>query len=270
MTNYEIYVFVLCVIVFTMFTSIFTYVIVEMTKMRLKMIANGLEDEVIIKEQQAKAKVSVGSIIVTVISLLLCLALIVAFIFSMYMHVTKNKAPNGIPSLKVVKSSSMASVNEKNKYIAGLGLTDQIQTFDVIVTRHLPEEEDLGLYDIVVYKQNDTYIIHRIVGIEEPNAEHPNCRHFLLQGDAVANPDQFPVLYSQMQGIYEGERIPYVGSFILFMQSPAGWLCIILVLFAMITTPILEKKLREAAQERLQVIGYADVPVNEEDESDKV
>ena len=76
----------------------------------------------------------------------------------------------------------------------------------------LPKEEDLKLYDIVVYKQDDIYVVHRIVGIEEPNEKHPNERYFLLQGDAVDSPDRFPVKYSQMQGIYTDEKIPFVGS----------------------------------------------------------
>ena len=126
----------------------------------------------------------------------------------------------------------------------------------MIVTHHLPEENELELYDIVVYKQEDVYVIHRIVGIEEPNAKHPDCRHFLLQGDAVMNPDQFPVLYSQMQGVYKGERVPFIGSFILFMQSPAGWLCVLLVLFVIIITPILEKKLDSEEKARLNEIGF--------------
>ena len=98
-------------------------------------------------------------------------------------------------------------------------------------------------------------IIHRIVGIEEPNANHPGKRHFLLQGDAVDRPDKFPVLYSQMQGIYEGNRIPFVGSFILFLQSPAGWLCVLLVIFSMIVTPIVEKKLKEAKEKRISAFS---------------
>ena len=43
---------------------------------------------------------------------------------------------------------------------------------------------------------------------------------FLLKGDANENNDRFPVLYSQMTGIYKNERIPFVGSFILFLQAP--------------------------------------------------
>ena len=76
--------------------------------------------------------------------------------------------------------------------------------------------------------------------------------YFLLQGDAVEAPDRFPVLYGQMRGIYRGNRIPFVGSFILFMQSLAGWLCVFLIVFAMIATPLLERKLQRAKDERLE------------------
>ena len=254
MTNYEIYVFILCSIVFTMFTVLFAYIISLLTKMRLKMIEHGLEDEEIIENSKKKKRSCLSTIIGTVLSLIICVFLSVAFAFSLYMNATEGKAPNGIPSLKVVKSSSMATANEKNKYLAENNLTNQLQTFDIVITHHLPKEEDLKLYDIVVYKQGDNYIIHRIIAIEEPNEKHPNSRHFLLRGDSVPNSDPFPVLYSQMQGIYEGERIPYVGSFVLFMQSPAGWLCIILVLFAIFATPVLEKKINESIKARYELI----------------
>ena len=97
--------------------------------------------------------------------------------------------------------------------------------------------------------------MHRIVGIEEPNTYHPNEKYFLMQGDAVGSPDRFPVLYSQMKGIYKGEKIPFIGSFILFMQSPAGWLCLLLIVGAMICTPILEKKLLNARKERFLLLS---------------
>ena len=97
-------------------------------------------------------------------------------------------------------------------------------------------------------------IVHRIVEIEEPNEAHPDCRHFRLQGDAVDSPDRFPVLYEQMRAIYRGERTPFIGSFILFMQSPAGWLCILLIVVAMIAAPLLDKLLGDARKARLLLI----------------
>jgi hypothetical protein len=189
------------------------------------------------------------------VSLLICLALFFVFAFSVYMNATEDKAANGIPSLQVVKSDSMSRKNPANTYLTENGLDNHLQTFDIIVCRHLPPEEELQLYDIVVYRQDDIHVVHRIVGIEEPNEQHPDQRYFLLQGDAVDRPDRFPVLYSQMQGIYTGQRLPFAGSFVLFMQSPAGWLCFILVIYAMIATPLVERKILAATQARLEEIS---------------
>ena len=55
-----------------------------------------------------------------------------------------------------------------------------------------------------------------------------------------------------MRAIYRGERTPFIGSFILFMQSPAGWLCTLLVVVALIAAPVLDKKL--ATERKLRLI----------------
>ena len=117
-----------------------------------------------------------------------------------------------------------------------------------------PSQEDLKLYDIVVYEVDGVLLVHRIVQIEEPNQAHPNERWFLCQGDAVDAPDRFPVKYSQIRAIYRGERVPFVGSFVLFMQSPAGWLCIILIVGAIVATPIIEKKIQREKDARCYVL----------------
>ena len=255
MTSFEIYVFSLCAIVFTLLVAMFSYLIYTITKQELELIRSGLRDEKIQAEYEkiSSSGYRVGLWVSRVLSLLLCLAFAAVFAGALYIRANEDRPANGIPSIKVVQSSSMAEKNEKNKYLFENKLNDQINMFDLILCRHLPAEEDLELYDIVVYKQDDMYVIHRIVGIEEPNEKHPNERHFLLQGDAVARPDVFPVLYSQMQGIYEGTRIPYIGSFVMFLQSPAGWLCMLLVIFAMIAAPIVEGILSKAKRDRLGI-----------------
>ena len=48
----------------------------------------------------------------------------------------------------------------------------------------------------------------------------------------------------------------FVGSFVFFMRSPAGWLCVVLVLIAIIATPIVEKKIRKESLLRLHDLGY--------------
>ena len=127
--------------------------------------------------------------------------------------------------------------------------------FDLIVTHAPPAEFDLKLYDIVIYEYDGVHIIHRIVGIEEPNEVHPNSRIFTLQGDAVGFPDREPVEYSQIKAIYYGERVQFIGSFVFFMKSPAGWLCVLLILFAIIATPIVENKIQKESIMRLRQIG---------------
>ncbi len=256
MTNFEIYVFILCFIVFSLLTAMFTYLITSITKMELELIQHGHRDEAIKKELNKKKKGNQAFLWVNrIVSLLLCVIFVTAFFFAVYVQMAEDRPANGIPSIKVVKSESMAKKNPENTYLFDNELNDQIRMFDVVVCNHLPAEDELKLYDVVVYKQDDIYVIHRIVGIEEPNEKHPDERHFLLQGDAVERQDKFPVLYSQMQGIYEGNRIPFVGSFILFLQSPAGWLCVLLVIFSMIVTPIVEKKIKEATEKRISAFS---------------
>ena len=259
MTGFEIYVFVLCLIVFVLLTAMFSYFIGHMAKTEIQFIRFGHRDEVIKKEKENELNKNknLSQVLLwsnRIFSLLLCLALIAVFIFAIYVNVTEDRAANGIPSIKIVKSESMAKKNSKNDYLFANNLNNQFQMFDVVICKHIPAEQELELYDIVVYKQEDIYIIHRIVGIEEPNEKHPGERHFLLQGDANERADQFPVLYSQMQGIYEGERIPFVGSFLLFLQSPAGWLCILLVVFGMIVAPIVEKIIENEKKKRLAIL----------------
>ena len=61
-----------------------------------------------------------------------------------------------------------------------------------------------------------------------------------------------------MKGIYTGDRIPMVGSFIMFMQSPSGWLCIILMVYAIIAVPIIEKNIKKRIDARLILMGLVD------------
>lgn len=267
MTDFEIYVFILCLLVFVLLTGMFSYLIVVMLKQQLRLIRAGLEDTAIIKAyQQEKAKKTIFKVLESFVSLVICAVLLVAFLFSAYVKLREDTYVPGMPTLKVVSSSSMASKYEKNTYLFAHHLDDQVQLYDLLVTYPVPAEEDLKLYDIVIYEIEGQMVLHRIVGIEEPGVEHPDQRYFLCQGDALERPDRFPVLYSQIRGIYRGEKIPLAGNFVLFMQSPAGWLCILLTVFVIFVTPVMEKKLRTEEKKRLKQIGYLEEEVREASE----
>jgi signal peptidase I len=260
MTPYETYVFFLCLIVFVLLAGFSSFCIYMLVRMLIRLVRSGQEDRRVVREYysiEPQRGSVVDKILYFILTALMVGAFTVTFLFSQYVDVSENKYIESLPTFRVVQSSSMSEIHEKNSTISDLGLTDQFDTFDLIITHDMPAVEDIQLYDIVVYEVDDTLIIHRIIDIEAPNDKHPDEYYFATRGDAVPNADRYPVLYSQMKGIYRGERIPFVGSFILFMQSPAGWLCMIFVLAVTIITPIVEYKLKkEKARRAYRIRGW--------------
>jgi hypothetical protein len=258
MTDYEIYVFLLCLIVFLILTALSVVCLYIITKLTLRLIRGGLEDASILKEYEKnlkhKKRTKYLKLADVIFSGFICLVFVAMLAGALIIRGTEDTCCGAIPTYRVVLTGSMAEKNEKNHYLQKNNLNNQIQAFDLIRTEQLPGEMELKLYDIVVYEVDNILLVHRIVGIEEPNEDHPDCRYFLLQGDAVEAPDRFPVLYGQMRGIYRGDHIPFIGSFILFMQSPAGWLCVLLIVAATIATPILDGTLQKARAARLSLI----------------
>ena len=256
MTDFETYVFILCLIVFSLLTLLSIICVSTITHLWVKLIKNGLYDEKILKEHRKRLKKGMkrrSKFLDYAFSGTVCLLFAIFFLGSLAIQQNEDKTVGNIPVYRVVQTGSMAEKHSKNTYLEENEINDQIQIFDLIRTEKLPDEMDLELYDIVVYEVDGMLIVHRIVEIEEPNASHPDCRHFRLQGDAVEAADRFPVKYEQMRAIYTGTRIPFIGSFIFFMQSPAGWLCILLIVFAMIATPILEWSIERQKKKRLNI-----------------
>ena len=264
MNAFDIYTFILCFIVFAALTALFSVLIVSLVKMTVRMVRAGLEDERIIEEYEKMQKKKTGclpGIMDRVVSVLVCCILFVFFAFSLYVNFSGAPASDTLPTLSVVQSGSMSYKHEKNLHLYQNNLNDQFQTFDIVLLYKLPPVEELELYDVVSYEVDGVPIIHRIVDIQPPDATHEDY-YFLLQGDALESPDRYPVYYSQMRGIYRGEHVPFLGSLVAFMQSVAGYLCILLVIFGIVTVPILEKKVNAIKRERLIAIGKipADAP----------
>ncbi len=247
-----------CLIVFLLLGGLSTFAITLIVRMQTRLIRLGGEDVRLLhedmKRQESKTAYAIGRVVERVLSLVLCVVLLVILVLSLLSN--HGVASFGdMPAFRVVKSSSMAEKHEKNKHLFENDLNDQLQVMDLVLTQRLPDEFELALYDIVVYEVEGTLIIHRIVGIEEPNAKHPDCRHFVLQGDAIPITDRVPVLYSQMKAIYTGQRFANIGSFVAFFQAPAGWMCILAVVIYAVATPFVQKKLDEETSARLAILA---------------
>ena len=135
MSNYELYVFFLCFIVFTLLTALFTTMIVCIVKQSIRLIRCGEEDETIKKEyKRNKSRKSnrVAQVLNTGLSVLICVMMLVLFVFSICTKIGGCVWLGNIPSYKVVNSGSMSVKNEHNDYLFNNSLNDQIQTIDLI------------------------------------------------------------------------------------------------------------------------------------------
>ena len=252
LSGYDLYVFFLCLVVFVLLTVLSVMMLTVIVRLTVRVIRTGEEDENIRKEyMKAQKRGSKQGGFDRIVTLLLGLLFFSLFAFSIFINVQDKVTFHEIPVMKVVQSDSMAQKHNANGYLNQHNLNDQFATFDLIFIRKLPKEEDLKVYDIVVYEYEGTQIIHRIIEIK--TNESTGAKSYILRGDNVKYSDSASVTYSQMKGIYKGERIPYVGSFISFMQSPAGWLCILLIVIAFIATPIIERKIETEKRKRLYV-----------------
>ena len=260
MTGFEIYILVVCLIVYIMLAGVFSYMIARIFKLTLRVIIAGLEDkrikdEYIERKMKQKERVKGIKFVDVIVSFVVCMVMISIFSFSLYVNIAEDTYFNSVPTMRVVKSASMSKKHEKNSYLVANELDNQFDRFDLIFVYKAPDEFELELYDVVVYDIEGEKIIHIIVGIEEPNDRHPGERRFTLQGDANEYSDRYLVSYSQIEAIYKSNKIPFIGSFIFFMQSPAGYMCIILVVIAMIASYLIEQKIYEEERIRLEAMG---------------
>ncbi len=257
MTAFDIYIFTLSLLIIVLLTVVSIAIVIIIMKLSCKLIQSGAEDDKILAEvnkTQSKSE-TIWKFIDKVVSLIFSVLFLIAFVLSTMVACTKEISMGQIPVFRVVNSDSMSKKHEKNDYLIENNLNDQFDTFDLIITYDVPEEKDLKLYDIVVYRYDDMLVVHRIVQIVHTKE---NGTYYMLQGDNEPRVDVMPVYYDQMIAIYHGERIPFIGSFIKFMQSPAGWICIVLVIVAMFAGPYLDKKLEKERAKRLTIITSGD------------
>ncbi len=93
------------------------------------------------------------------------------------------------------------------------------------------EEGQIIAYNVTVKDDNGNPVeivkIHRIIGRDEGGI------NYLTKGDNTPAMDEFPVSPSYILGVYEGTRIPHLGSVFEFLQSQNGILiCLVIPMAA--------------------------------------
>lgn len=95
---------------------------------------------------------------------------------------------------------------------------------DVVVVGSVPAA-DVRAGDVITFRDRRSALTtHRVVGVETSDGE----RRFRTKGDANEDPDPAPVPAESVVGEVRF-TIPYVGHFVLFMNSRAGLLGLVIV-----------------------------------------
>jgi signal peptidase len=184
------------------------------------------------KETGRESKSGLMQKLVTGISILLCIVFSFMLICNMTIIIKGTLYPERPPSVlgitpMVVLSGSMSGDAE-----------DHIEVGDLIFVGKT-EAEELEVGDVIAFMEGKVVVTHRIIDIQR---DENGALLFTTKGDANNAQDQRPVTGSNLVGIYKA-RIPKVGDFALFLQTPMGMVLFIgLPLLAFIIYDIIRRQ----------------------------
>lgn len=169
---------------------------------------------------------------VAVIGLVLCVIFGFLLICNLTIIIKGTLYPEKPPAVlgitpMVVLSGSMSGEAE-----------DHIEVGDLIfVGKAEPGELKAG--DVIAFMEGDVVVTHRILEIR---TGEDGKLEFTTKGDANNAPDLRPVLEDHLVGIYKF-RIPKIGDFALFLQTPLGMILFIgIPLLAFIIYDIIRRR----------------------------
>ena len=148
------------------------------------------------------------------ISLNVLLVVLALFFVIGLVDKTINYSPLPIKSV-VIATGSMSTKNEKNEYLFENHLDNQIQVNDLIFLNKVDSLDEISLFDIICYRNEEgTQIVHRVVVINED--------YLLTRGDANEVNDDIKIKLDDIVGKYNNVKIAGVGAITFFLSSDYG------------------------------------------------
>lgn len=207
-----------------------------------------------IKEAKTNKNKIVLNILGKVISYTVFALIIVIFSISLYSRFSGNAIPFGNSSLIVIASGSMSEKNEDNTYLSNID--NQFNTYDIIGITRYENQNDIELYDVVAFKNEEgTTIVHRIIEILDNNGEEV----YITRGDSNNTSDngvQYEdyLRYENIIGYYNGTRIQSIGIFIVFLQSNAGIITIVAIAYCLFMFDYYSNRYEKAVEDRTNLL----------------
>lgn len=249
----EIIALVVTIISLLCFCIVFTILFSHYCKASSEEVLSGKKDiELLDSEflEKKKKESKTRKIVKKVVSYVVLSVLVVFLGLSIYSKANNDVMLFGNSALLTVASGSMSYKNEENTYLDFNNLDDQFQTYDVIQIEKV-KEEDLKLYDVIAFKNNENkIIIHRIIKIESDVLGVK----YTTRGDANNLSDEFNPRFENIVGRYTGNRVPIVGIFVLFLQSYSGMVTVVALLYCIYMFDKNYSKLKKNCDDRLNLL----------------
>ena len=181
---------------------------------------------------------------------LLCVfvALLIPLIcISLYSKITSGIAMINGHGMIAVASGSMSEQNPANPYLQQNGLDNQFDTYDMIFLEKVDSASELRLYDVIAFVNDEgVNVIHRIVGFQG-NA-------YITRGDSNNADDQYHPTFDDVLGRYTDQHVPYIGIFVMFLQSYSGIVTVLAVIYCLFMIEGVGNKLFDAREARLSIL----------------
>lgn len=162
-----------------------------------------------------KPPCTLGGRIAHIAGIILCILFLPGFIVTTTLLISSLLYPDIPPSFMgytplVVESDSMVPFFAQD---------------DLVLIRNGKEGAAYEKSDVICFHSGDVYVTHRIVKID---TDEDGNTVYTTQGDANNTPDVQSVRPEQILGFYV-THVKGLGGFVLFMQTPAGMICCVLL-----------------------------------------
>ena len=147
----------------------------------------------------------------------------------------------------VIATGSMSYKNEENEYLFENKLDNQIQVNDLIFLDKVDTLDEIKLYDIICYRNDeDQRIVHRVVEI--------NDDYLITRGDANNVSDDIEITLDRIVGKYNGGEIPGIGAFTFFISSDYGISTISIILVLSIVYFVIKSSIEKEEEKRISYL----------------
>ncbi len=263
MSSIEIISLVVTLVCVISFSVVFTILFRNYYLTNIESVKAGREDadlieQAVYQDRQNKSKTKKALKKALRITEYVIMGLICAFfVFSMYSRFSGNVLMFGKHSFIVIATDSMSLQNSNNAYLKENNLDNQFNAHDIIGLAPYDSEDDIKLYDVIAYKsKDDVVIVHRIRVIE---TLEDGSKAYHTRGDknAIDDDNNFYgayLTYDDIIGHYTGARTPEIGIFIIFVQSNAGIITIVSIIYCLLMYDRLNSKYEKAMDERTELL----------------